>query len=675
MAGISSLGVGSGLDLGGLVENLLNAERIPTQNSLDRQQQTLTTRLSGIGIFRGALSVFQSSLSGLEDPGNYKLRTFSNEKTSVMGVSVDDDAAVGSYRVDITNLAEKHSLASVAFASTDEVVGTGAIQIRFGTITGPGFSSFAPDSGSTTQTITIDSSNNTLDGIKNTINEGDYGVSAAIVNDGSGYRLTLESKNSGENAAMEITVTDTGDGVPTDEFGLSRLAYNASATQMTQTQAAEDATLLLNGLPITSRSNTLTETIEGVTLTLNEETDGTAFNLTVSENTRSISDSANKIVDAYNTMINSLNELAQAGEGVQSGVLVGDSALRTFVSSVRSQVTSAVQGLTGSVTALSTIGITTQVNGTLAVDSARLNAALANNPTGAKALFAPVGQIADTGIEMDAYTTSTAPGVYDINITQLATRSQLTGATGLGLPITIDANNDDISLRIDGVSTGALQLTAGSYTTGADLATEIQLQINSASAIKSAGASVSVSYDTVNNGFVITSNRYGSNSQVEITAIDSNTTAQLGLSVIAATAGVDVEGTIDGVTATGDGQRLTATAGDAEGLSLLVSGGVTGNRGEIRFTRGLVERLDALISSYIDSDGILSAKEDGINESLEQVQEGRDNLEVRLAALQARLIQQFSALDALVANFQTTGNFLAQQINSLPGAGVLLNDN
>lgn len=669
MAGISSLGIGSGLDLSGLVENLLAAEREPVENTIARQQNRLTTELSGVGIFRGAISSFRSSLAGLQDYDSYSTRSYSNPKSSALGVSISNDAAVGSYAMDITNLAEQHSLASSAFTSIDSVVGTGTMEIKFGTITGPGFTSFSTDSASTIQTITVDATNNTLSGLRDHINGGDYGVTASIVNDGSGYRLTLQSSTSGENAAMQVSITDTGDASDTDASGLSRLAYNASATNMTETQAAEDATLTINGIAITSKSNTLpSDTIEGVTFNLLEETDGTPFTLSVTNNTSSMSDAINTVVDGYNQMMETLNQLSSADvESGNTGALVGDSSLRGFTNTVRSLMTGAVTGLTGSITAISTMGITTQTDGTLSIDSSKFNQALSDNPEGAVALFAQVGKISDSNIEFDSFTDDSVAGSYEVNITQIATQAIMTGATGLSLPITIDDDNDNLSFYIDGVSTGSISLTQGSYTTGTDLATELQLQINSAEDLKEQGITVSVEYDTNNDGFVITSNKYGSSSKVEITSVDTNTTAAMGLSVSTATDGLNVAGTIGGNAASGDGQTLTSTEGDSNGLSINVTGGSLGDRGDLPFTRGLIESMDTLLGNYLDSTGILSSREDGLNDSLERLESERENLEVRLASMEARLIAQFSALDALVSNFQSTGNYLSQQLDSLPG--------
>lgn len=671
MAAISSLGVGSGLDLADLVNSLLEAERTPVENSLNRQEAKFTTELSGVGLMRSAIADFQSSLSALSNADNFTTRELTNGNTDAMAASVSNDAAVGSYNIDITNLAENHSLASTAYSDVNEEIGTGTLSIRFGTITGPGFTSFAVNPDKAAQTLTIDSTNNTLAGFRDYINNNDFGFSAAIISDGTGYRLSLMSSSSGASSAMEITVTDS-DGLPNDTNGLSNLAYNASATNMIETQAAEDAALTINGLPVTSSSNLLSDVLEGVEMELLEETDGNAFRLRVTEDSGTLSDSINTMVEGFNSMISSLSNLGSvSSDGSSTGILVGDATLRNFMNRVRSLLTSPVEGLSGSVTALVDIGITTQADGTLSIDSSRFNAALTENPIDVMALFAPIGQASDSQITFNDSTSSSVAGDYAIVIDTIATRGEMQGVTGLTIPLDIDADNDEFSVSVDGTSSGPLTLTTGTYTSGDALAAEIQSTINSSSLLGDAGKAVTVSFNSTDNSFLITSNSYGSSSSVTIDTIDTNTTAELGFSIAAgSTDGVDVAGTIGGQPATGNGQILTADGG----LSVTVIGGLPGNRGSLSFSRGFIEEMQSFLDGYLDSDGVLTAREDGLNESLENITEEREALELRMEAVEARLVAQFSALDALVAQLQSTSTFLSQQLSNLPGSGQLMNN-
>ncbi len=673
MASISSLGIGSGLDLSGLVSGLLAAERRPLENGLNRRESSLTAELSGIGLMRSAVADFRASLSDLSSAENFSTRTLDNSNIEAIEASVDNTATPANYSIDVLDLASQHSLSSSAYSDINQTIGEGTLTVRFGTITGPGFGSFAVNPDKASQTLTIDSSNNTLSGLRDYINENDFGFSAAIIYDGNGYRLTLTSDASGAASAMEITVADA-DGNSSDALGLSNLAYNAAATNLTETRAAQDARLTVNGLAVTSSSNRITNMIDGLSLTLKQKTTGSPVNLSVKPSSEALKTSIESLVEDFNSMIGQLKDLGKSSENQSdSGILVGDSTLRNFVNSVRRQITAPVPGVSGDIQALVDIGITTQRDGSLAIDSNKLSQALNEHPSQVKALFAPLGETRDSQIRFKDSTNASRPGIYSLNITQLATQGNYQGAGGLTFPLSIDATNDSLSVSIDGTASGLLTLSQGVYADGTLLASELQSKINSSSLLSSAGISVTVNFDTVTGSLSITSNRYGSASTVSIDAIDTNTTATLGLSQGSGVAGVDVAGTIGGQPAEGSGQLLTATSGDPEGLAVEVLGGSLGNRGDLSFSRGFIEGLNDFLGGYLDSDGILTAREDGLNKSLEKIQEERDRLDRRMAETEARLVSQFSKLDTLLAQFQSTSTYLAQQLSNLPGSGQLLN--
>ena len=681
MAGISSLGIGSGLDLSGLVTNLINAERSPVDSRLNRQESNLTTDLSGVGLMRGALSSFQGSLSSLSTADGFSNRTITNSNTGDISATVTNDASLGSYSIEVSKLASAQSLASSPYTSVGDEVGTGTLQIKFGTITGPGFTSFKADANSAIQTITVDSTNNTLSGLKDYINSNEFGVTASIVNDGTGYRLALLSDNTGANAAMEITVTDTGDASNIDTNGLSNFAYNATVQNVLQTQTAADANLTINGLPVTSATNTLDEAIEGVTLNLTSETDaGSPAQIVISEESGQISLAIKDLVTGFNSMLSTLNDLGSSNpETGEVGILAGDSTLRNFTYQIRNVLTSPVDGLTGEIRALVDLGITTQSDGTLSINSSKFDAAVKANPLDALALFAPVGQSTDSLVEFTGSTDDTVVGNYAVNITQLASRAELVGNPVLdpvlAFPFTIDTLNDDISLTVDGVSTGVMSIAQAIYASGDDLAAAMQLQFNSNTLLKDAEKTVSVTFDSTNSRLVMNSTTFGSESTIKINSVDTNMAAQLGLTAVSGTDGVDVAGTIGGVSGIGEGSVLTMESGDSSGISIDVQGNTLGDRGSLKFVRGFVNSLDNILESYLGSEGVLKSKEEQANKSLEDVQDERASLELRMEALEVRLVREFSALDILISQFQTTGNFLRQQLSNLPGSGQLLNNN
>lgn len=672
MAAISSLGVGSGLDLGSLVSGLLEAERAPVANRLAVKEQNLSAELSAFGLLRSSLSQFQSSLGDLQSTTAFNAKAVSLSNDSVFSASVENAADVGSYSVEVTALARAQSLASsaaTAFTTVDDIIGEGTLTIQFGTTTTEPSYAFTPDAGQSPQVIDVSAANgnNTLTGLRDYINDNDFDVQASIVNDGSGYRLVLSSERTGALNSMEITVTGDGDGNDNDNAGLSQLAFNASAqTSMLQTVAAQDAALTINGLAITRDSNSVTGAISGVTLDLQKADVGNVVNVDVTENTAQVTASINGFVDAYNELMKNIDSLTAYDPETGTGsVLIGDFTVRSISSQIRNVIFGSVSGLTGNIRSLVDIGITTNSSGTLDVDDSKLKDALTNYGSEVEALFALQGTTTDPGVRYLSSTNETLNGDYAVNVSSFLTQGVLTG-TGPVNNLNVTNNSDNLTLLVDGFSSGNITLTNGSYPDEDALATEIETQINAAATLVTNGVSVTVSYDAPSNRFVITSNSSGSGSSVEITAIDPQVDNRFGLDVGSGVDGTDFIGSINGVAATASGNTLTSQFGDSKGLAVAITGGVTGNRGTVSITRGLAGTLDELLDNFLQSDGFIASRESSINEGLEDIEDERFKLDDRIAILEARLIRQFSALDALVAQFNQTSSFLSQQLASLP---------
>lgn len=674
MAGISSLGVGSGLDLNSLVNKLVAAERGPATARFNRQEAGFTAEISAFGSLRSGLSDFQGALAALNSSDSFQKKTATSADTTILTASASTSAQAQSASIEVTQLAQQHALASSAFTDGNAVIGTGTLTLRFGTTTyDPNtdiYSGFTLNPAQPSQVINIDSSNNTVNGLRDFINQNNFGVQATVVNDGTGSRLVLTSTNSGAANSVEITVADA-DGNNTDTSGLSALAFNSAATNLSQTQAAQDANLKVNGLAVTRDSNTVTGVLEGVTLSLNKAAVGTPVQVDVKRNTGAILQDIQNFVDKYNGLQSTITDVSGYNAATkQGGILLGDSAVRSISSQLRSILTANQPGNSTAIRSLVDIGITSQADGSLSIDSSKLSTALADNPDAVTALFAPQGRPTDANVQFSAASADTQPGNYAVSINTLATQGVFNGASVLpadfaATPLVIDANNDTFAIKVDGVTSNTIAITQGSYTSGATLAAVIQTQINSDAALAAGGVSTSVSYDSVNQRFDIASSRFGSASTAEITSIDTSSAATLGLSIATGTDGVDVLGSINGLSATGTGQLLTSTGGASQGLALTVQGTTTGSRGSVEFSSGLSSRLDSLISDFLASDGLIKSREDGINASLKDIGESRVRLDERISALQERLVSQFSALDSLVAKLQQTSTFLTSQLASI----------
>lgn len=679
---ISSAGVGSGLDVNSIVTQLMAIEQQPLK-ALDTKQAEYQAQLSAYGQLQGALSSFQSAMQGLSTASQFNAVTAMPSDSTVASASATSTAIPGSYAINVSTLAQAQQLASSALASTTTVVGTGTLTFQFGTWNG---SSFSANASTPSKTVTIDTAHNTLSGIRDAVNAANIGVTATIVNDGTGFRLVFASNSAGTANSLKITVSGDGDGNNTDAAGLSQLAYDPAAVagsgkNLSQTLAAQDATLTVNGISITKSSNTISDVIQGVTLNLLKQSASTT--ITVAQNSSAVQSGVQNFVKAYNTLSQTIGGLTayDASTG-QAAILQGDYSTLSILNQVRSLLNRPITGLSGPYTSLSQIGVSFQTDGTLALDSSKLQSALANNFSAVAGLFAGVGQTSDSLVSYVSGGDQTVPGQYSVSISQLGTQGVLNGVTTAGLastggtfnaPVVLDATNNTLNLILDGVQSGTISIAQGTYTTTAQLTAAIQSAINGDSALQAAGSAVAVSYDGANNRFVLTSNRFGSASLVNITGVGTNTAAILGLGVATGTAGVDVAGTINGAAASGSGQYLTGSTGSTNGLKLQILGGALGSRGTVNFSQGYAYQLSQLATQLLGSTGPINSRTDGINQSIKDLGSQRDALNTRLADIEAAYRQQFTALDTLLGQMQATSSYLTQQLASLPSPGILVN--
>ena len=555
------------MDIEGLVTQLVAAERAPTENRLLQREAELTSEISAFGSFQGALGAFESRVAALGDFSTFNQRNVSSTDEAIVTATASGEAVAASYAVEVDQLATAQSLASGAFDSLTDTVGEGTLTFRFGTTdyspADPGpesYNGFTVNADRDAVTIEIDSSNNTVQGVADAINAADAGITAVTVNDGSGVRLLISSAQSGAANSLEISVDDSGDGNDGDAAGLSRLAFNASDANLSQTAAGQDAQFRINGLAISSASNTAEDVIDGVTLTLNGISSGTPETLTVSENRGAVRDAIEGFVSAFNRFITTANNLTRfdAETGV-AGPLQGDFTARSIISQVRSGVTGAARGLQGAFSTIAEIGITSAGDGTLEIDDARLDRALANNFDSVAGIFTQAGRANNSALAVGGTSAATQLGSYEVVITSV-------GAPGSG----------------------------------------------------------------------------------------------------------EFEGSIGGEPATRDGSVLVGAAGTAvEGLRVDVGASpALGSLGTVTVSQGIIAPLENLLSGFLGSGAILDTRSEGLQAGIEQIEDDREALNLRLEAIEARFRRQFNALDVLLANLQSTGDFLLRQLDSIPLPGA-----
>jgi len=668
MQGINATGLGgSSLDVEGLVDQLVTAEGAPATGRLDRQELEAQTNISALGTFRGALADFQGSLGSLQSAEDfYKVAASSSDEEKV-GITATNEAQSGAYTVDVLQLAKSQRLTSESFESELDPIGSGNLSFQFGKVNSQ-TGQFVVNEKATVKNIQINDENNSLLGIAEAINAADFGVRASIINDGVGYRLAVSTAATGEINGLRLKVSDN-DNSDTDVRGLSRLSYdpsNPAAMNLIETGVAQDAIVLLDGIEIKSPSNDIDSAITGVTLSLNGLTGGSPVRVTTEFDTAAVRESITTFVSTYNEMIATIQSISgidpETGEG---GPLSGDSSVRGISEQIRRVVGSSYNSVNEDFGSLASIGIETQRDGTLTVNESKLGSAIEDNFEEVTKLFARAGSASDSLIRYVSADDTAAMGAHEVEITKLATKGKYIGAdTGQTNGFSVSASENNFVLRIDGATGGSIKITPGQYTMGAELAEELQRQINNDSVFKREGITAAVEF--VQGQFVIESNRLGSTSRVEVLSSEDSIRS-LGIDPAEGITGQDVQGRIGTMPGEGNGSMLKG-AGEAAGININVLGGKIGKRGTVSFSMGVAEKLSNSFNSYTGSDGLLQTRTTGLNNRIDDINQQRERLARRLAVSEERLLKQFSNLDASLGRMRSTSTFLSNQLAGLPGA-------
>lgn len=377
---IASLTAGS-LDVTSIVGQLMAVERRPV-DKLSSKSAAYETQLSVLATLKKNVDDFQSAVKGLRDTGSFQSFKTTSSNTSALAATAGSTASVGSYTLNVSSLAQSQQLVASGQASSTVAIGTGAsttLSFDFGTISGGTLTNGAYSGASFTsggagvQTVTIDGTNNTLEGIRDAVNDADIGVTASIINDGgaSPYRLVFSTTATGVDNSMSVSVA--GDAT------LSSLLSNdpAGTQNLSETLTAQNANFDLNGIAITKSSNIVTDVVEGVTLNLNTVTTE-PVNLTVAKDTAAINEAANTFITEYNKLMSDLKSLSAYGGATGSGgSLAGDPAVRQMINELTEIIGGTVTG--GEYATLSSVGITTKPGVGLALDSALFNNAINTN--------------------------------------------------------------------------------------------------------------------------------------------------------------------------------------------------------------------------------------------------------------------------------------------------------
>lgn len=355
---LTSSGVGSGLDVQGLVQKLVSAEGAPKSARLNAAEAKAQAKLSALGTLRAALSGFRDALAKLKDLDSFRGRKVVLSSPDFYSAAATSAAAPASYAVEVEQLAQAHKLQSSPFLATSTVVGTGTLTIA---------------TGGNTYNVSIDSTNDTVAGIARAINASAAGakVGATVITGvGGAATLTLTARTTG--IANALTVAQSG-----GDGGLAALVFPPSGgSGLTEIAPARDAHAKIEGVEVTSATNTISGAIDGVEIDLLKANDlGVTSTLTVQYDKVAARAQIDSLVKSYNAVVDAVKSVASYNaDAKQGGPLFGDAGVTNIVDQLRRVLGSAVDGVDSSVNMLAKIGVSASLDGKLSVDGTKLDA-------------------------------------------------------------------------------------------------------------------------------------------------------------------------------------------------------------------------------------------------------------------------------------------------------------
>lgn len=489
---------------------------------------------------------------------------------------------------------------------------------------------------------------------------GSNGVTVAADN-------TLQNIDGGLDGATTtegVKIKFTGGTLAVDDT-FSTDAFNPTL------QSAQDAVVKIDNLTFSKNSNTITDAIQGVTLNLLKADSSNAVTLTVSSDTSGAKGSIDSFVKSYNDLTTYLNEqLSYDPKTKKAGLLIGDTALLEIQRKVREMVSGEIPGLsTSGKTNLSQVGITSNSKtGKLTVDDSKLSSALSSDAAGVMRLFVGTGTPSDSSITFVSKTSKTQAGTYGVAISTAPEQAVVTGdqainATGLGSAETLTFQVYTNATNVNAAPTSFnVSLSSG------NTISQVVNTLNSSFATQ--GVSLSASNDS--GKLKITSSGYGADLKVTVTSNVASSSASTGIGTTGKTdQGVDIVGTLNGHQATGKGNVLTGVAGFAEeGLKISTTSNQTGNKGTVAVSLGVADRLSGSLNTYTNSTtGVLPSRQGRMEKQVEDLKKHISRQEEAMGRRERVLREQFVRLEAVLAKFQTQGQFLSNQLAKLDQIG------
>jgi flagellar hook-associated protein 2 len=650
-------GLASGLDTQTIIDGLLSIRNQQIARLQGRKQEIQLRQTAFQGIESNVLAL-KSAVRQLNSVTNNVFSVFSatSSNESVLEVAAGSSAVAGTYQLTVSQLARAEQVSSQSLSGEGSLLTTGKIAVQVG--------------NRTAIEVNIDSSNNTLSGLADSINAAGDDIKAAVINDGGGYRLLLSSQYTG--AANTISITNNTAASNATE---TRIDFSGPAVQQ-----ATDAVLVIGSgagaVNISRPTNLIDDVIGGLSLKLQKAEPGTPVTISVSRDIEPSRKAVEGFVAAFNKTMDFIDQqTAFDPETSRAGLLLGNSATNSIRDQLRGQLASSIAFLDQDANRLSAAGITFTDNGRLQVNSSTLDRALAGNLPGVsvddvRRMFALGATSTSPGISFvsgsSATTSSSTP--WQVVVTRASERAAITGTNDLAASTVIDGTSDEFQIDIDGSTSIGVRLAHGTYTRE-QLAAQVQSAVNQAASLNNGAVTVSLQ----GNRLSVQSNAWGTQSVVG--NIKGETAAILGFSGTELDRGIDVAGyfRVGGQTetATGNGRLLSGDAENKNTSGLILSVKLTpaqvgaSHQSDLTVTRGFAARLEQEIDRLLDPEtGRFGIASKSFDSQIKSVEASSERLNKVIEAQQQKLARQFAAIETGISRLQAASSLLGSQLTS-----------
>ncbi len=504
---------GSGLNITQIVDSLVDAEKSPQENIIQNKIDENNTSISSIGEIKSALSKLSTSLTSLT--GNTSLKTSSTGSSLSAIITNPSDAKTINSTISVTTLAKGQTLAFSGYSSNTTVVGSGSLSLERGDWSS---GSFVASSTVSSTSVTV-TSTDTLESLKDKINALDYGIVASVIGAGDDtYTLVIKS-GEGKKNALRVTATESPSG-----SGLSSID-NTSTNGSKQKVAGTDASLSVDGISITRSTNNITDLFEGYQVNLSNVTNSTGsdipVNLTSAVDEAAAETNLKSFINAINDARSIINEKTFRGSASkEAGDLSSDPVIKNIKKEIENLTSTALSGFSSNGVYISNLGVRTERDGKLSLNTTILKNELKNNPTSLDAIFNSMYSSSSSLLTVSGGSNK-APvaGSYTFVMTAFVS-GNVTGLKSNDTSPNVTASNNTIQLTVDGTTSGTITVPASHYSSEDALATAIQTAVNADTTLSNAGKSVTITHS--DGSYKISSSSTGSSTSMVVNNIGSN---------------------------------------------------------------------------------------------------------------------------------------------------------